>query len=249
MRALAWDGYRNARDLGGLPTPASETGATIFGRVARGPRRELLTETGWQDARRWGLATIVDLRCAHEIGAREGDPAVRPETFTTVPVVNAPTEDQDDPEFRETCFPILDSPEYWRHNWRILPDLVLGALTAIAAAPAGVLVHCSAGRDRTGMISTLLLSNADVAPADVAADYAESVRAMAGTQTHSPTGDRQAAWGPDEVASWIAQTSPIVEDIAADPDAAFGAIGAGSDLRGRLRALLTEQRSGPALQR
>lgn len=240
MRDLAWDGYLNARDLGGLPTPASETGATIYGRISRGPRRELLTETGWQDARRWGLATVVDLRCAYEIGAREGDPAVRSGAVTTVSVVSAPTEDQDNPEFRATCFPILDSPEYWRHNWRILPDLVLGTLTAIAAAPTGVLIHCSAGRDRTGMISALLLSNAGVTPTDVAADYAESVRAIAGAQTHSPTGDRQAAWGPDEVASWIAKTAPIVEDIAADPDAAFGAIGAGSDLRIRLRALLTE---------
>lgn len=240
MRELAWDGYLNARDLGGLPTPVSETGSTIFGRVARGPRRELLTEAGWQDARHWGLAAVVDLRCAYEVGAREGDPEVGPEMIATLSVVNAPTEDQDNPEFRDVCFPILDSPEYWRHNWRILPDLVLGTLTAIAAAPVGVLVHCSAGRDRTGMISALLLSNAGVAPRDVAADYAESVRAVAGAQTHSPTGDRQAAWGPDEVASWIAKTAPIVEDVAADPDAAFAAIGASSDLRTRLRALLTD---------
>lgn len=155
-------------------------------------------------------------------------------------MVNSPTEDQDDPEFRRVCFPILDSPEYWRHNWRILPDLVLGTLSAIAAAPAGVLVHCSAGRDRTGMISALLLSNAGVDPMDVADDYAQSVRAMAGAQTHSSTGDRQAAWGPDEVADWISKTAPIVEDIAADTDAAFAAIGASPDLRARLRTLLTE---------
>ena len=240
MRDLPWDGYPNARDLGGLPTSASRSGATIFGRVARGPRRELLTETGWQDARRWGLATIVDLRCANEIGVREGDPDVEFASTMSVSVVNAPTEDQDDPEFRAACFPILDSPEYWRHNWRILPDLVLGTLTAIATAPPGVLVHCSAGRDRTGMISALLLSNAGVSPRDVAADYAESVRAMAGIPTHSPTGDRQAAWGPEEVESWIERTAPMVEDIAADRDAAFAAIGAGPDLRMRLRALLTE---------
>jgi protein-tyrosine phosphatase len=239
VRNLVWDGYLNARDLGGLPTPVSATGSTLFGRVARGPRRELLTEKGWQDALRWGLRAVVDLRCAYEIGVREGDPAVAPDAMTTVSVVNVPTEDQENPEFREVCFPILDSPEYWRHNWRILPDLVLGTLSAIAAAPAGVLVHCSAGRDRTGMISALLLSNAGVAPADVAADYAESVRAMAGTNAHNPTKDRQAAWGPDETESWIADTAPVVEDIAADPDAAFTAIGAGPDLRFRLRELLT----------
>lgn len=89
------------------------------------------------------------------------------------------------------------------------------------------------------MISALLLSNAGVAPADVAGDYAKSVRAMSGTQAHFQTLDRQAVWGPDEVASWIAQTAPIVEQVAADPDAAFAMIGADADLRSRLRTLLT----------
>ncbi|MBW4033653.1 MAG: tyrosine-protein phosphatase [Acidobacteria bacterium] len=240
MRNLAWDGYPDARDLGGLPTPLSRTGATLLGRVARGPRRELLTEQGWRDARRWGLAAVVDLRCAYEIGVRDGDPRVAHESLMNVTVINAPTEDQDDPEFREVCFPILDSPEYWRHNWRILPELVRGTLTAIAESPTGVLVHCSAGRDRTGMISALLLSNAGVAPSDVAADYAESVRAMAGATTHAPTKDRQATWDSRQVEDWIAETAPIVEDVAADPEAAFSAIGVDSDVRARLRALLTD---------
>ncbi|MCM3522479.1 tyrosine-protein phosphatase [Curtobacterium sp. P97] len=238
MRELDWDGYRNVRDLGGLPTPSSPTGATQRGRIARGPRRELLTDRGWQDARVWGLRSVVDLRCADEVGRRDGDPLVAPDALTDITVVAAPTEDQDDPEFREVCFPILDSPEYWRHNWRILPDLVLGALRAIADAPSGVLVHCSAGRDRTGMISTLLLANAGVPPTAVAEDHAASVRAMAGTGTHAP-GDRQATWDADQVTEWLATVTPIVEDVAADVDAAFAAVGADDDLSARLRARLT----------
>lgn len=238
MRELDWDGYRNVRDLGGLPTPLSPTGATLAGRVARGPRRELLTDRGWRDARAWGLRSVVDLRCADEVGRRDGDPFIAPDALTGITVVSAPTEDQDDPEFREVCFPILDSPEYWRHNWRILPHLVLGALRAVADAPAGVLVHCSAGRDRTGMVSTLLLADAGVSPTSVAEDYAASVRAMAGTGTHAP-GDRQASWDAERVTDWLATVTPIVEDVAADVDAAFAAVGADDDLRARLRARLT----------
>jgi protein-tyrosine phosphatase len=216
----------------------SSTGATVFGRLARGPRRELMTEEGWRQACQWGLSAVVDLRCAFEIGAREGDPDVPPEAMSRLSVVNAPTEDQENPEFREVCFPILDSPEYWRHNWRILPHLVLGSLNAIASAPTGILVHCSAGRDRTGMVSALLLSNAGVAPNDVVADYAESVRAMADVKTHTRHG-RQAASENNDVETWIAQIAPIVHDVAANSDAAFAAIGADHDLRIRLRALLT----------
>jgi len=67
-RHLAWDGCRNLRDLDGLATPLSATGATLPGRIARGPRREMLTARGWRDARAWGLAHIVDLRCDGEAG-------------------------------------------------------------------------------------------------------------------------------------------------------------------------------------
>lgn len=102
--------------------------------MARGPRRELLTTDGWQDAQRWGLATIIDLRCEYEIGAHDGDPQIAPGMTMNVAVINAPTEDQNDPEFREVCFPILDSPEYWSHNWRILPELVRGTPTGHSTA-------------------------------------------------------------------------------------------------------------------
>ncbi|TFD09376.1 tyrosine-protein phosphatase [Cryobacterium sp. TMT1-66-1] len=240
MRNLNWNGYFNARDLGGLPTPLSTTGSTVFKRVARGPRREMLTDSGWAEARQWGLSTVVDLRCMHEVGGREGDPVIDNFTHSSLVIVSAPTEDQDNPAFREVCFPILDSPEYWRHNWRILPNLVRETMQAIANAETGVLIHCSAGRDRTGMISALLLGNAGVSPDDVAGDYAESVRAMAGAKTHAPTHDRQASWSVTEADQWIAETASIVREAAANTDAVFDTIGLSQDERSRLRELLTE---------
>ena len=41
----------------------------------------------------------------------------------------------------------------------------------IAAAPGGVLYHCTAGKDRTGILSALLLELAGVARADIVANY------------------------------------------------------------------------------
>jgi protein-tyrosine phosphatase len=113
-------------------------------------------------------------------------------------------------------------------------------LHQIAHAEPGILVHCSAGRDRTGMISALLLANAGVAPELVAEDYAQSVRAMAGTTTHAPTHDRQAAWTTTQTENWIAETSPIVKNAAEQVDVAFDQIGLPHQDRARLRALLTE---------
>jgi len=239
MRDLDWDGCPNLRDLGGLPTPRSATGLTRTGRLARGPRREQLTGPGWSAARSWGLTTVVDLRCASEVGPRPGDPDVDPAATDGIDVVHAPTEDHDDAAFRRVCFPVLDSPEYWPHNWRILPRLVRTALETVADAAPGVLVHCSAGRDRTGMISALLLGNAGVAPDDVAADYAASVRAMAGRPSHAPTVDRQQGWTKAEVDAWLATTTPLVRDVAARTDVAFDAVGLGEHHRDRLRDLLT----------
>jgi protein-tyrosine phosphatase len=47
------------------------------------------------------------------------------------------------------------------------------ALTAIARPTEGtVVVHCRAGKDRTGLVSALILRLAGVSRTDVAADYA-----------------------------------------------------------------------------
>lgn len=241
MRDLDWDGLRNVRDLGGLPTALSPTGVTIAGRIARGPRRELLTSIGWDAATSWGVRSIVDLRSADEVGRRETDPdATVPDALV---VTLAPTEDQAHPEFRAVCLPILDSPEYWRHNARLLPDLLRATLEAIAASEPGVLVHCAAGRDRTGMVSAILLANAGVAADDVLADYAASVRAMAGTAPHGgPTHDRQARWTPAETDAFLVEVAPHVLRFATDVAAVLDELGVTASTRARLRALLTQSR-------
>lgn len=238
---LMWDGYVNARDLGGLPTSLSPTGSTVTGRIARGPRRERLTPAGWEAARAWGLTSIVDLRCAYEVGKQDGDPNVSTEILADLVIANAPTEDHNDPEFQKICFPILDSPEYWSHNWRLQPHLVRASLDAIASANPGVLVHCSAGRDRTGMISALLLGNAGVEPQAVANDYAASVRAMAGIASHAPTVDDQAKWSQKTVNEWLNDKLPIVHEVVVNTQAILESLDVSTATRESLRAKLIDR--------
>lgn len=61
------------------------------------------------------------------------------------------------------------------------PGLVASALEAIADADAesAVIVHCGAGRDRTGMISALLLAAAGVQEEAILDDYETGVRSIA----------------------------------------------------------------------
>ncbi|MDO5052891.1 MAG: tyrosine-protein phosphatase [Pseudoclavibacter sp.] len=237
-RALDWDGVPNVRDLGGLPTDRSATGRTLPGRVARGPRRELLSAAGWRRARAWGLRSVVDLRCPEEAGRGPGDPPEDPEAVRGVRIVRAALDDPEDPEFRRVCFPLLDSPEYWPHAVRIVPERIRAALQAVARAEPGVYLHCSAGRDRTGMVSAFLLATAGVDAETIAEDHAVSVRAMARVRTHTPTADRQRTWDEARVTAWIAQTRPHVLGFAARVPEHLAAIGLPeADLR-RLRGLL-----------
>lgn len=56
-------------------------------------------------------------------------------------------------------------------RWR---DRFVEAVRVVAHAEPAVLVHCVAGRDRTGLVSALVLSVAGVPPEEIASDYALS---------------------------------------------------------------------------
>ena len=50
---------------------------------------------------------------------------------------------------------------------------------AMAESEGGVLFHCFAGKDRTGLVAAMLLALAGVAPEHIAADYAETDEQLA----------------------------------------------------------------------
>lgn len=55
--------------------------------------------------------------------------------------------------------------------------------TIAGARPGGLVVHCGAGRDRTGLAALLLLALAEVEPSEIVADYllsAPNVRPLYG---------------------------------------------------------------------
>jgi protein tyrosine/serine phosphatase len=54
------------------------------------------------------------------------------------------------------------------------PEEVTAALRSIATAPGAAIVHCAAGKDRTGVVVALALTAAGVEPEAIVADYAAS---------------------------------------------------------------------------
>ncbi|WP_133185486.1 tyrosine-protein phosphatase [Arthrobacter sp. Bz4] len=172
-RAVRWDGAVNARDLGGLG------GVILPGRMYRMGRHEWLSSTGWRQAYDDGVRTVVDLRNPGEFGRRPGDPAVAADTLTRFTIVNRPTEDQSDADFMELVGPYLSSPEHYRENLRRWPEKIAAVVQTVIDAPdGGVIIHCSAGRDRTGMVTAVMLSAAGVSADEIVQDYALGVRGI-----------------------------------------------------------------------
>jgi protein-tyrosine phosphatase len=232
-RDLVWDGLLNVRDLGGLPT---EDGLeTRFGVVVRADNATLLSKTGRQALIEYGVRRIVDLRHDEEV---QQDPA-HPEG---VEIVRAPIVAKSSmfADIDELLVGVSD-PVAWRSRHylalldRAAPNFVR-AVTAVAQVDEGVvLVHCSGGVDRTGLVSALLLRLAGVGIETVAAEWAES----------------QANWAPT-VGEWIdsapdegergkrqllsVMPAPAMHSVLVELDRAHGSaqdylVGAGADER------------------
>jgi protein tyrosine/serine phosphatase len=174
-RVLIWDGCVNVRDLGGHPTAAGAT--TRFRRVVRADSVRQLSEAGWEALVAYGIRTVVDLRLPSE---RDADPPAE----LPVEVVHAPFLGEHPPEEWEEIESIGaaagdDHATATRDVYLALLDRnrerVAAAVTAVATAPeGGVLVHCHAGKDRTGLVTAFLLDLAGVGRNLIAEDYALS---------------------------------------------------------------------------
>ena len=168
-RHLDWDGCCNVRDLGGLRT--TDGREIRWGAVVRADALDRLSEAGWRALQAHGIRTVVDLRNEDE---RAPEVAPRPAGIETV---HLPLDGIEDTEFwdRWTGGPQFGTPLYYGPFLDRFPQRVASVITAVARArPGGVAVHCGIGRDRTGLITLLLLAVAGVAPEDIAADYALS---------------------------------------------------------------------------
>ena len=157
---LNWPDCLNVRDLEGLPTANGRRIAP--GALIRSDNLNRLTEAGIEAVRAAGVVRIVDVRTPPEC-------AGYPSPFSTDPIChNMPLYNADDP-----YDPTLSLEEQYILMVDQNPGLFAAAVGAIADAPDGaVVVHCHAGKDRSGTVVALALSLAGVPREEVAADYA-----------------------------------------------------------------------------
>ena len=183
--AMAWDGAVNAWH--------------VAGSVFRMGRREWLTEAGWRQVYDGGIRTVVDLRNEAEIRRRETDPPVTGAALAGFDVVLAPTEDPGNSEFRELCVPYLNDPVCYGDNARLFPHLLAGVFKAVAAAEGGVVIHCSAGRDRSGMIAAMLQDLAGDSDEAIVRGYQRSMRGINEHHRHAAVPHPHERFLPDDI--------------------------------------------------
>ncbi|MFH9354458.1 tyrosine-protein phosphatase [Kitasatospora sp. NPDC017646] len=162
-RTLAWDGCLNVRDLGGLPTASGRV--TTRGAIARADNLDRLTREGWDALLDHGVRTVVDLRDAEEYKPLLPLPE-------DVELVRVPLDELAGPAWWDAHGRLDGTPLAFRPYLEHCPQAAAALVTTIAdTRPGGLVVHCGAGRDRTGLAALLLLALAGVDRAAIAEDY------------------------------------------------------------------------------
>jgi protein-tyrosine phosphatase len=93
--------------------------------------------------------------------------------------LHVPVVDLEDEEVWNRWRGTWDTPWFYGAILDRWPGRFTAAVVAVTRArPGGVLVHRQAGRDRTGLVTALLLSVVGVTPAEIAADYVLSAERL-----------------------------------------------------------------------
>jgi protein-tyrosine phosphatase len=171
-RHIPLEGAVNFRDLGGY---AAEGGRTIRWRTLfRADGLSHLTTPDRALVRQLGIATVIDLRSRPEVDAGRFPVEEIPVGFHHLPLVTALPAAE---EFRRAPGFLAS---HYQDMARDAGPQIGQALAIVARRHAHpVIVHCAAGKDRTGVLVAVLLALLGVDDETIAADYALSARAMA----------------------------------------------------------------------
>lgn len=150
----------------------------IAGDVYRMGRHEWVTAAGWQQMYDDGVRTVIDLRASRERKQRDTDPEVPDEVKARIDVVHCPTEDPDHSDFRELFGPYLKDPAQYGDYLELFGAKIAAVFKAIAASPGKVVVHCSAGRDRSGVIALMLQQLAGAGDEEIVRGYELAARGI-----------------------------------------------------------------------
>lgn len=182
------EGLYNFRDTGG--TPLSDGGTTRSGVLFRSEALDKLTPQGIETFAATPIGVVVDMRTDSERNAAPDKlPTSRPIKTVELSILAGFMKDLADQVFNNTGSAVELPP------LPTLTEMYTGMLRDSAAAfaqiarlvsksnddePTAVLVHCTAGKDRTGIATALILEAVGAERLHIVADYSVSECNLAG---------------------------------------------------------------------
>ena len=174
-RRLALEGVENFRDFGGYATASGQR--LRAGRLYRSASHGRATDEDLAVISRLGIRLVVDLRRPQE---RERDPSRRPADFSADVISNDMGAGEEDSWLAHVASSDLTARSFHEYMYRYyaeapfnprILDLYSRYFAALAQAEGPVLIHCAAGKDRTGILAALTHHLAGVHSDDLMADY------------------------------------------------------------------------------
>lgn len=168
---LPLKGVINCRDLGGYPSDKGQ--ATAWKRFLRSSRLNAVTKEDLQFLKDYGVRTVIDLRSPHEIENHATHDAIHEElkvhevdlignSLRASEMSRLEEYTADDLILGRMYISILKSGSELKKVF----DIIIESMEEGA-----ILYHCTAGKDRTGIISMLLLGLSGVSRKDILTNY------------------------------------------------------------------------------
>ena len=167
---LLLDTMYNVRDLGGYPTKSGQM--TAYGHFLRADAPNRLSDADLHKLLEYPVTTVIDLRSPSE----NNEEQYRLRNNPNVDYFNIPLLGFDMMAsimaMNETDDPYIAIPDLYIRLLDKACEPIGKVMTRLAGAKPGTcMFHCTHGKDRTGIISALLLLLADVNDEDIIANY------------------------------------------------------------------------------
>ena len=167
-KRLPLENIKNARDLGGVPTIDGKV--TQWNKFLRTANLDDISDSEIEILKDYGIESIIDLRRDREIPFDSIEHKKITDNFNFNNISLAPND-----EFRrEEIEQIINREVSIGSTYRNLIDnfpKIKEIMEIFANTDGATLFHCQEGKDRTGIISMILMGLANVGRADIIADY------------------------------------------------------------------------------
>lgn len=166
-RRIIADTLVNMRDLGGYPIAGGNS--TAFGFLVRSEALTGLSSKDKKAIRDYGINTVIDLRSLRETDKRPSDYLGNKKIkYYNIPLLDAFLKALDMYSEGDTGVKVGN---LYKEVLFSNKTQISRIMKVISQAEGTVCFHCTAGRDRTGIVAALLLKLAGTPNEDIAADY------------------------------------------------------------------------------